>query len=112
MIAVRMPQLGLEVSEGRVSELLVSPGARVEHNQPLLELETDKAVTEVVAPSAGTVASIAVGVGDTVAIGARLLEPSGAGSEAPRAAPPRPTGSHATPAAPAARRAARSLGVA
>ncbi|MDX6729417.1 MAG: Biotin-requiring enzyme, partial [Baekduia sp.] len=41
-----MPQLGLEVSEATVLAVLVAPGQRVAEGEPLLEMETDKATTE------------------------------------------------------------------
>src|SRR6476646_9713242 len=92
---VLLPQLGLEVTEGRVNSVLVEVGARVARDQPLVELETDKAVTDVVAPADGVVVSIDVAEGDTVPVGAVLLqlatgdEPVGVAAleEAPRAAP-------------------------
>ena len=68
-----MPQLGLEVTHGTVSALFVEPGATVTRDQPLLELDTDKASTDVVAPADGVVRSIDVVVGQEVEIGARLI---------------------------------------
>jgi pyruvate dehydrogenase E2 component (dihydrolipoamide acetyltransferase) len=68
-----MPQMGLEVTEGTVAALHVAPGAQVDSGDLLLELETDKALTEIAAPCAGTVARIDVSVGDTVALGVPLL---------------------------------------
>ncbi|EHN10828.1 pyruvate dehydrogenase complex E2 component dihydrolipoamide acetyltransferase [Patulibacter medicamentivorans] len=64
-----MPQLGLEVTEGVVVELFVLPGATVTKDLPLLELETDKASTEVVAPRDGVLRAWSVGVGDAVPVG-------------------------------------------
>src|SRR4051794_7808590 len=71
---VLLPQLGLEVTEGRINAVLVEVGAHVERDQPLVELETDKAVTDVVAPEQGEVVSIEVSPGDTVPVGAVLLQ--------------------------------------
>ncbi len=71
---VLMPQLGLEVSEGTVTAILVELGAEVVRDQPLIELETDKAITEVVAPSGGVVRAIEVSTGDTVPVGAVLVQ--------------------------------------
>jgi pyruvate dehydrogenase E2 component (dihydrolipoamide acetyltransferase) len=68
-----MPQMGLEVTEGVVAAIHVAAGARVSEGQLLLELETDKALTEVVAPRDGIVQSIEVDVGDTVELGATLI---------------------------------------
>src|SRR6476646_2786150 len=94
---VLLPQLGLEVTEGRVNTVLVEVGAQVERDQPLVELETDKAVTDVVAPAAGVVASIEVTQGDTVPVGAVLMQLATPGA-APAAVP--------APAAPATATAA------
>jgi pyruvate dehydrogenase E2 component (dihydrolipoamide acetyltransferase) len=84
---VLLPQLGLEVTEGRVNSVLVEVGARVQRDQPLVELETDKAVTDVVAPTDGVVVSIDVAEGDTVPVGAVLLQLA-TGDEPVQAAPP------------------------
>ena len=85
---VLLPQLGLEVTEGRVNAVLVEVGAQVTRDQPLVELETDKAVTDVVAPEDGVVASIEVTPGDTVPVGAVLLTLSSGDSSAPVQAGP------------------------
>jgi pyruvate dehydrogenase E2 component (dihydrolipoamide acetyltransferase) len=68
-----MPQLGLEVTEGTVAAVHVAVGGRVAEGDPLLELETDKALTDVVAPRAAVVRSVEVQIGDTVAIGVTLV---------------------------------------
>jgi pyruvate dehydrogenase E2 component (dihydrolipoamide acetyltransferase) len=106
---VAMPQLGLEVTHGTVTALFVEPGATVARDQPLLELETDKASTDVVAPRDGVVRSIDVVVGQEVEIGARLVvlaqtaeEPLGDGSvaaEATNGAAPGPVAGSAVPQA-------------
>jgi pyruvate dehydrogenase E2 component (dihydrolipoamide acetyltransferase) len=70
---VVMPQMGLEVTEGTVAAIHVEVGASVAHEDLLLELETDKALTDVVAPRDGVVAGIEVELGDTVPVGATLL---------------------------------------
>ena len=70
---VAMPQMGLEVAEGVVVAIHVAVGARVAEGDPLLELETDKALSDVDAPRDGIVQSVEVQVGDTVAIGDTLL---------------------------------------
>jgi pyruvate dehydrogenase E2 component (dihydrolipoamide acetyltransferase) len=65
-----MPQMGLEVSEATVLAVVVTPGQQVAEGEPLLEMETDKATTELEAPRAGFVAGIEVSEGDVVAVGA------------------------------------------
>ncbi|MGK4002486.1 dihydrolipoamide acetyltransferase family protein [Sorangium sp. So ce1036] len=67
MVDVRMPQLGESVLEGTVSRWLVREGDFVKREQPLLEVATDKADTEIPAPTAGRVARIAVAEGTIVA---------------------------------------------
>src|SRR5438105_1468898 len=69
---VLMPQMGLEVNEATVIAVLVGVGDEVTDGAPLLELETDKATTEVVATQAGFVTVIDVVVGQVVPVGARL----------------------------------------
>ena len=70
---VAMPQMGLEVTEAVVAAIHVAVGARVAEGDPLLELETDKALTDVFAPRGGLMRSVEVQVGDTVAVGDTLL---------------------------------------
>ncbi len=69
---VPLPDLG-DFSEVPVITILVQPGDRVEAEQPLIELESDKATMEVPAPFAGIVETITVSVGDTVSQGDLLL---------------------------------------
>src|SRR6476469_1561360 len=68
-----MPQLGLEVTEGTVMSVLVEVGSEVQREQPLMELETDKAVTELLAPCDGVVHALEAGPGDSVPVGGVLL---------------------------------------
>lgn len=70
---VVLPQLGLEVSEGTVQALLASVGDRVEEGAVLAEVETDKAITDIVATRDGWVVSIEVQVGTTVPVGTTLF---------------------------------------
>lgn len=67
MIDVVMPQLGESVAEGTVTKWLVREGDYVNRDQTLLEVATDKADTEIPAPAAGVVVSLAVPVGTVVA---------------------------------------------
>lgn len=121
---VVMPQMGLEVTEGIVAAVHVAVGAAVSEGDLLVELETDKALTEVVAPRDGIVQSIEVEAGDTVELGATLVVLAGDGDDAVVSAPaeveadepvPRPEQSRLRDgrlrAAPVARRAAERLGV-
>src|SRR2546423_10981694 len=123
-----MPQMGLEVTEGIVATIHVARGTRVAEGDLLLELETDKALTDVVAPRGGLVQSIEVEVGDRVELGATLVvladeegeevvataeaaADDGLAASSPEPAPPPPPGERLR-AAPVARRAAERLGVA
>ena len=72
-VPFKLPALGENIETGEVVQLLVAPGDTVAADQPLLELETDKATIEVPSPAAGTIASIAVSAGDTVKVGQLIL---------------------------------------
>ena len=71
-IEVRVPDIG-DFPAVPVIELLVAPGDRVEFDDPLLTLESDKATMDVPAPAAGVVAEFRVGLGDEVSEGDVLL---------------------------------------
>ncbi len=114
---VLMPQLGLEVNEGTVTAVLVKIGAEVRRDQPLIELETDKALTEVVAPCDGIVRTIEAEPGQTVPVGAIMIKLADSASE-PVDGDPAPRGSRCDAAgrerlrvAPVARRAAAERGI-
>ena len=85
---VKLPELGDNVTQATVVGVLVKEGDRVEPGQPLLELETDKAVVEVPAEAGGVVKRVLVKVGDEVRPGQPFLELAEAegGAEAPGAA--------------------------
>jgi pyruvate dehydrogenase E2 component (dihydrolipoamide acetyltransferase) len=70
---VLMPQMGLEVTEGLVVEILVEAGSTVGEGDPIVVLATDKADTEVSAPAGGVVREISVEIDETVPVGARLM---------------------------------------
>ena len=85
---VKVPDIG-DFKDVPVISLLVAVGDEVTKEQPLIELESDKATMEVPSPAAGKVASIAVKVGDKVSEGALILVLEGAGAAtAPAAAAP------------------------
>jgi len=69
---ILMPQLGETVSEGTIITWLKSEGDTVLADEILLEIETDKAATEVPAPIAGVLTQILVPAGQTVAVGTAL----------------------------------------
>jgi len=85
----KLPDLGEGIAEVELRRWLVAEGDRVVEHQPLLEVETDKAVVEVPAPRAGIVADIRKHEGETVRVGETLLTISDA-TEEPSPTPKRP----------------------
>jgi pyruvate dehydrogenase E2 component (dihydrolipoamide acetyltransferase) len=86
-VSVSMPQLGESVTEGTVTRWLKKEGERVEADEPLLEVSTDKVDTEIPSPVAGILRGITVAEDETVAVGAELAIIDEAGAEG-QAAPP------------------------
>src|SRR6185503_14580440 len=82
----KIPELGENVSAGDVVRVLVKAGDTVEKDQPVLELETDKATIEVPSSVAGTVGEIKVKPGDKVKVGQVILTVAD-GGKADAAAP-------------------------
>ena len=84
MTMVVMPQLGESVVEGTVVRWIARTGQRVERDEPLVEIATDKANTEIPSPSAGVLTEQIVKEGAVVAVGAALarLDESGAAASA------------------------------
>ena len=74
---VTMPQLGETVTEGTILRWLVAVGDEVKEDDPILEISTDKVDTEVPSPFSGKVTSLLVEEGETVEVGASLLELNG-----------------------------------
>jgi 2-oxoglutarate dehydrogenase E2 component (dihydrolipoamide succinyltransferase) len=99
-VSVKMPQLGESVSEGTVTRWLKAEGERIEVDEPLLEVSTDKVDTEIPSPAAGVLTSIKVAEDETVEVGAELAVIDEAGTAAAAApAPPAPAAEAAPPAA-------------
>ena len=69
---ITVPDLG-EASEVEVIELLVSVGKKVQENESLLVLESDKAAMEIPAPMSGIIKEISVNLGDQVTTGVEIL---------------------------------------
>jgi len=87
-----MPQMGESIAEGTVSRWLKKVGDKVERDEPLLEISTDKVDAEIPSPAAGVLTEILVKEGDTVPVNAPVarIAPEGAASAAapePAAAP-------------------------
>jgi pyruvate dehydrogenase E2 component (dihydrolipoamide acetyltransferase) len=64
-----MPALGMAQDTGKLVRWLVAPGERVERGQPLMEVETDKAVVEVEAPATGVLSQVSAAEGDEISVG-------------------------------------------
>ena len=92
---IMMPQLGESVVEGTIAQWLVKVGDRVEAGQSLVEVETDKANTEVPAQNAGYVEALLVPEGETVNVGTPIITLS---QSAPSAAASAPAPAAAEPA--------------
>src|SRR6266513_4068386 len=73
-VQVPLPQMGESVTEGTVLEWHKQEGERVEADEVLVEISTDKVDAEVPAPASGTVVKIHAAEGDTVGVGAVLAE--------------------------------------
>jgi len=105
-----LPDLGEGIQEAQVLRLLVAEGDSVASDQPLMEVETDKAAVEIPSPVAGTVVKLHVAEGEVVNVGNPLVTFDGDGDSATgnaastpaRAAPTPLPAAPATPAAPPA----------
>jgi len=120
---IRVPELGESVASGTIARWLVKEGERVERDQPLVEITTDKVDAEIPAPAAGVITALLAAEGETVAVGtviARLEEGASAAASAPTsvskpaklpAAAPVAPASDGARATPLAKRAAQEAGV-
>src|SRR5271163_3540350 len=88
---VVMPQMGESIFEGTITKWLKKPGDKVERDEPLFEISTDKVDAEIPSPSAGVLKEIKVNEGQTVPIQTVVAVIDGAGSAtaAAPAAPPK-----------------------
>ena len=109
----RLPDLGEGVTEGEIGAWLVSVGQRIAEDDPMVEVETDKATVDVPSPVDGVVAEIHAGAGERVPVGTLLItiatddddEPAETAAASATAADPGPR------ATPVARLVAEELGV-
>ncbi|MDA0334656.1 MAG: dihydrolipoyllysine-residue acetyltransferase [bacterium] len=103
-VDVYLPELGEGIHSGDVVDILVSVGDSVEEEQGLVELEIDKGVVEMPAPSAGVITAIHVQKGDSASIGQLIVTLDAASVAAPAATPvaasPTPTPAAAPVTAP------------
>src|SRR5579872_3713400 len=98
-VDVIMPQMGESIFEGTITKWLKKPGDKIERDEPLFEISTDKVDAEIPSPSAGVLKEIKVNEGQTVPIQTVVAVIDGAGSAAAPSAPaPAPTKAAAQPA--------------
>ena len=90
-IEFKLPELGENIEQGDLVRVMVKPGDNVSEGQPVIELETDKAVIEVPSSVSGTVKDIAVKAGQKLKVGQTIftVEGDGAPGEEKKAAPPK-----------------------
>ena len=93
-----MPQLGESIAEGTIVKWLKKPGDAVKKDENLLVISTDKVEAEIPSPAAGTLLTIDVAEGTTVAVGS-VLGTVGAAGEKPAATAPQPAATAPKPAA-------------
>jgi pyruvate dehydrogenase E2 component (dihydrolipoamide acetyltransferase) len=97
-----MPQLGETVTEGTITKWLVKVGDKVEIDQPLFEVSTDKVDSEVPSTASGVVTELIAAEGDTVEVG-KVVARIGSAGEAPAPlAPQAPAAEAPAPPAPQA----------
>jgi pyruvate dehydrogenase E2 component (dihydrolipoamide acetyltransferase) len=94
----RFPDVGEGIHEGEIVRWLVQEGDSVRPDQPLVEVETDKAVVEIPAPQAGTILRVAAGEGQKIQVGEVLVVIGEAGERMVNAASPPPQKPSAAPA--------------
>jgi pyruvate dehydrogenase E2 component (dihydrolipoamide acetyltransferase) len=98
VIEFKLPELGENIEQGDLVRLMVAPGTTVSAGQPVMELETDKAVVEVPSSVSGTVQEIRVKEGDKIKVGQVIFTVDGAEAKTS----PQPPAAQAAAAAPAA----------
>ena len=101
-VDIVMPQMGESIFEGTITKWLKKPGDKVERDEPLFEISTDKVDAEIPSPSAGVLKEIKVGEGKTVPIQTVVGVIDAAGGAAQAAAPAPAPAKAAEPAKPAA----------
>ncbi len=89
MLEFKLPDVGEGIHEAEILRWLAKPGDSVALNQPILEIQTDKAIVEIPAPIAGTISEIRTEAGTLAHVGQILvlIEPAGAAAPASPAAP-------------------------
>src|SRR5215467_10258541 len=99
---VVMPQMGESIFEGTITKWLKKPGDKVQRDEPLFEISTDKVDAEIPSPAAGVLQEIKVAEGATVQVNTIVGTIAADGEAAPAKSAPAPT----KPAAPAPKKEA------
>ena len=108
----KLPDLGEGLTEGEVARWLVAEGQEIGEDDPLVEIQTDKATVEIPSPAAGVVTRIFVAEGEVVPVGTVLVSIGGSAEDAPAAETPAPAAPPARArATPLVRKVAQELGV-
>ena len=84
---VVMPQMGESIAEGTITKWLKKVGERVERDEPLFEISTDKVDAEIPSPAAGTLTEVRFNEGDTVEVNVVVAVLDGDGAQSSTAAP-------------------------
>jgi pyruvate dehydrogenase E2 component (dihydrolipoamide acetyltransferase) len=85
----KLPELGENISQGDLVRLMIAPGAKVSEGQPVMELETDKAVVEVPSSISGVVKEVKVKEGEKIKVGQLIFTLEGAAAAQPETSRPR-----------------------
>jgi len=86
----RLPELGENIDQGDLVRLMIAPGAKVSEGQPVMELETDKAVVEVPSSVTGVVKEVRVKEGDKLKVGQVIFTLQGGTTPQPERVKPAP----------------------
>jgi pyruvate dehydrogenase E2 component (dihydrolipoamide acetyltransferase) len=99
---VIMPQMGESLAEGTITKWLKKVGDKIERDEPLFEISTDKVDAEIPAPASGTLSEIVAGEGETVPVNAVVARISGEGEAAAASTAAKPEPKTEAPAKPEA----------
>src|SRR5437764_962613 len=98
---VVMPQMGESIAEGTVVRWIKKPGEKVERDEPLLEISTDKVDAEIPSPASGTVTEVLAKEGETVRVNAVVARIATDGEQVAASSAPAPAAPAPAPPAPA-----------
>jgi len=85
----KLPELGENISQGDLVRLMIAPGSKVSEGQPVMELETDKAVVEVPSSISGVVKEVKVKEGEKIKVGQLIFTLEGGTAAQPEPSRPR-----------------------